>query len=44
MARHMSPLIAFRRAGLSNTMQPIGPSRSTRSLPLIADPYSKMLK
>src|SRR5436190_160171 len=32
IARHMLPAIALRRAGLSNTMRPIDPSRSTRSL------------
>ena len=33
IARHISPPIALRRAGLSSTIRPIGPSRSTRSLP-----------
>jgi hypothetical protein len=32
IARHISPVIALRRAGLSKSIHPIGPSRSARSL------------
>ena len=31
IARHISPVIALRRAGLSKTIQPMWPSRSARS-------------
>src|SRR6188768_1258278 len=35
IARHISAPIALRRSGLSSTRRPTGPSRSTRSLPLL---------